>query len=314
MKNIVKIIIFIVAIIAVMLAVWFAIVFSQDQMDKYNEVLIVNENNPEMIAAFEATTIENLPEFVSQYRTDGQNLADELKAKQLQKDILYTYITELGEQTAETFSKYQDKFPSHAQALFAKATDAQAYIDGFNGVADFSQLSAYINKLDEQYSVLKQDYIQHKKYYNAYNSFVNQADAVDQNVSETKRTEDLNLLKSNVKHYLFNGKLLNVLMSFTYVLFIITLALLLFFAVKAIFTNGKSSMKTLIILAVFAIVVLVGYLLASPELTESAIRMQLTPANVKWIVAGMFVFYVAFFGAIIAVLYAVINGLIKNKK
>ena len=314
MKNIVKIIIFIVAIIAVMLAVWFAIVFNQDQMDKYNEVLIVNENNPEMVADFQATTPENLPEFVGKYRTAGYEMADGLKAKQVQKDILYTYIVELRELTAETFPEYQANFANHSKDLFANADDSQAYIDGFNGVSDFDHLNHYISTLENQYSVVKQEFIEQKSYNKAYNSLVNQADAVDQVVSETKKAEDLATLKADVKQFLFNGKLLNVVMALTYTLFIITILLLLVFALKAIFTNIKSSTKTLVVIVVFAAVVLLGYLLASPELTPSAIKMQLTSSNVKWIGAGMFVFYVAFFGAICTIIYAAISGAIKNRK
>jgi NADH:ubiquinone oxidoreductase subunit 6 (subunit J) len=117
-----------------------------------------------------------------------------------------------------------------------------------------------------------------------------------------------------VKQFLLNGKLLNVIMALTYTLFIITILLLLVFALKAIFTNIKSSTKTLVVIVVFAVVIILGYLLASPELTPSAIKMQLTSSNVKWIGAGMFVFYVAFFGAICAIIYAAISGAIKNRK
>ena len=314
MKNIVKIIIFVVAIVAVLLAVWFAGVFDQDKLDKYNEVMIVNQNNPEMVAAFEATTPESLPDFVDQYRNEGMTLAEGLKAQQIQKDILYTYIVELEELTAETFPEYQANFANHSKALFAKADDAQAYIDGFNAVADFDHLSNYISKLDDQYAVMKQAFIEKKSYNKAYNSLVNQADAVNQIVSENKKAEDLATLKSDVKQYISNGKMLNVIMALSYTLFFVTILLLVVFALKAIFTNIKSSTKTLVVLVVFALVILLGYLLASSELTPSAVKMQLAPYQVKWIGAGMFVFYIAFFGAICAVIYAAISGAIKNRK
>ena len=314
MKNIVKIIIFVVAIVAVLLAVWFAGVFDQDKLDKYNEVMIVNQNNPEMVAAFEATTPESLPDFVDQYRSEGMTLAEGLKAQQIQKDILYTYIVELEELTAETFPEYQANFANHSKALFAKADDAQTYIDGFNAVADFDHLSNYISKLDDQYAVMKQAFIEKKSYNKAYNSLVNQADAVNQIVSENKKAEDLATLKSDVKQYISNGKMLNVIMALSYTLFFVTILLLVVFALKAIFTNIKSSTKTLVVLVVFALVILLGYLLASSELTPSAVKMQLAPYQVKWIGAGMFVFYIAFFGAICAVIYAAISGAIKNRK
>ena len=314
MKNIVKIIIFVVAIVACLLAVWFAASFNQDKLDKYSEVQAVNNANPEMIAAFEAATPENLSEFVSQYRNEGVNLASGLKEQQLQKDILYTFIVELQELTAETFPEYQANFANHSKALFAKAENAQAYIDGFNAVANFEGLSKYINTLEGQYNVLKQEYIQEKAYVKAYNSIVNQADAVDQIVSENKKAEDLATLQGEVKQYLSNGKLLNIILILAYVLFFINIALLLIFALKAIVSNIKSSYKILLVIALFAVIIILGYVFASSEMTPSAIKMQLTPQTVKRIGMGMFVLYVAFFGAICAVIYSAISNAIKNRK
>ncbi len=314
MKNIVKIIILIVAICTCLLAVWFASSFDQDNLPSYKEALTVNDANPEMIAALEATTPESLPAFVDQYRTEGMTLSENLKAHQLQKDILYTYITELQELKEETFPEYQANFADHSKSLFAKAENAQAYIDGFNKVADFKGLDKYISQLESEYNVIKQDFIQEKTYNKAFNSLVNKADAVNQTVSENKKAEDLNTLKANVKQYLSNGKLLNIIMTLAYILFFINIALLLIFALKAIFTNIKSSYKIIVALAIVAIVVILGYVFASSEMTPSAIKMQLTPQIVKRIGMGMFVVYVAFFGAIIAIIYSAISNAIKNRK
>lgn len=314
MKNIVKIIILIVAICTCLLAVWFASSFDQDNLPSYKEALTVNDANPEMIAALEATTPESLPAFVDQYRTEGMTLSENLKAHQLQKDILYTYITELQELKEETFPEYQANFADHSKSLFAKAENAQAYIDGFNKVADFKGLDKYISQLENEYNVIKQDFIQEKTYNKAFNSLVNKADAVNQTVSENKKAEDLNILKANVKQYLSNGKLLNIIMTLAYILFFINIALLLIFALKAIFTNIKSSYKIIVALAIVAIVVILGYVFASSEMTPSAIKMQLTPQIVKRIGMGMFVVYVAFFGAIIAIIYSAISNAIKNRK
>jgi magnesium-transporting ATPase (P-type) len=314
MKNIVKIIIFVVAIVACLLAVWFATSFDQDKLDKYSEAQAVNNANPEMIAAFSATTPESLPAFVDQYRSEGVTLAEGLKAQQLQKDILYTYIVELQELTAETFPEYQANFANHSKALFAKADNPQEYVDGFNAVADFDGLAKYINTLEDKYNVLKQDFIQQKAYVKAYNSIVNQADAVNQTVSENKKAEDLATLQSDMKQYLHNGKLLNVILIMTYVLFIINIALLLIFALKAIVTNIRSSYKILVVIALFAVIIILGYVFASSEMTPSAIKMQLTPQTVRRIGMGMFVLYVMFFGAIFAVIYSAISNAIKNRK
>lgn len=314
MKNIVKIIIFVVAIITCILAVMFAAKFDQEKMANYNEARVVNDNNPEMVAAFEATTPENLPAFVEQYRTEGAKLSEALKAHQVQKDILYTYIVELNELTEETFPEYQAAFPAHSKALFAKADDAQKYVDGFAGVASFENLEAYVSTLENEYGVIKQDFIKEKTYNKAYNSLVNQADAVNQVVSDNKKAEDLAMLQSDVKNYISNGKLLNVTVMLGYFLFAVCIVMLLFFALKAILSNIKSSYKSLLVIVAFVILVFIGYLIASPELTPSAIKMQHTVQQVKWIGAGMFVFYIALAGAICAVIFTAISNAIKNRK
>lgn len=314
MKNIVKIIIFVVAIITCILAVMFAAKFDQEKMANYNEARVVNDNNPEMVAAFEATTPENLPAFVEQYRTEGAKLSETLKAHQVQKDILYTYIVELNELTEETFPEYQAAFPEHSKALFAKADDAQKYVDGFAGVASFENLEAYVSTLENEYGVIKQDFIKEKTYNKAYNSLVNQADAVNQVVSDNKKAEDLAMLQSDVKNYISNGKLLNVTVMLGYFLFAVCIVMLLFFALKAILSNIKSSYKSLLVIVAFVILVFIGYLIASPELTPSAIKMQHTVQQVKWIGAGMFVFYIALAGAICAVIFTAISNAIKNRK
>lgn len=314
MKNIVKIIIFVVAIVTCILAVLFAAKFDQEKMANYNEARVVNANNPEMVAAFEATTPENLPAFVEQYRTEGATLSETLKAHQVQKDILYTYIVELSELTEATFPEYQAAFPEHSKALFAKADDAKKYVDGFAGVAAFENLEAYISTLENEYSVIKQDFIKEKTYNKAYNSLVNQADAVSQVVSDNKKAEDLAMLQSDVKNYISNGKLLNVTVMLGYFLFAVCIVMLLFFALKAILSNIKSSYKSLLVIVAFVVLVFIGYLIASPELTPSAIKMQHTVQQVKWIGAGMFVFYIALAGAICAVIFTAISNAIKNRK
>lgn len=314
MKNIVKIIIFVVAIITCVFAIMFAAKFDQDKMANYNEARVVNDNNPEMVAAFEATTPENLPAFVEQYRTEGATLSETLKAHQVQKDILYTYIVELNELTEESFAEYQAAFPTHSKALFAKADDPQKYVDGFAGVAAFENLESYVATLEKEYSVIKQDYIKEKTYNKAYNSLVNQADAVNQVVSDNKKAEDLALLQSDVKNYISNGKLLNVTVMLGYFLFAVCIVMLLFFALKAILSNIKSSYKSLLVIVAFVVLVFIGYLIASPELTPSAIKMQHTVQQVKWIGAGMFVFYIALAGAICAVIFTAISNAIKNRK
>lgn len=312
-NNIVKIIIFAVAIVTCILSIWFCTKFDQDKVANYNEATKVNQNNPEMIAALEAMTLENLPAFVEQYRAEGTTLSEELKAQQLQKDILYTYIVELKEQTEVTFPEYQAAFADHARSLFAKADNGQKYVDGFAAVTSFEQVAPYISSLEDEYAVVKQNFLDRKAYVKSFNSLVNQADAINQLVSETKKTEDLALFQSDVKSYISTAKLLNVTVLLGYLLFAVCFIALIYFALKAIFTNIKSSYKVLLVIVGIVVAAIVCYFAASSELTPSAIKEQVTPNQMKLIGAGMFMFYIAFIGAICSVIGVAISNAIKNR-
>ena len=242
MKNpiyyIVAIVTFVAAIFGVVIAIVFALRFDQDKLNKYTAVVCVNENNPEMLKAADTTTVQGLTNFISNYTTEGDSLSKILKAKQLQKNIVYTYITELNELKEETFTEYKNNFTNHSAALFAQADDPQTYIDGFNGVNEFKDLNAYISKLTEQYNVIKQDYIKEKTIYTAQNTLLKDANDVNQVVNEQKKQTDLTTLKSDWKSFVANSKILNVMMCVIYVLFFFALISALYFAVKTFSTSA----------------------------------------------------------------------------
>jgi len=62
------------------------------------------------------------------------------------------------------------------------------------------------------------------------------------------------------------------------------------------------------------LLVIIGYALSSSELTPSAIKEQLDSGNMKWIGAGLFTFYCAFFGTIAAIIITLILNVIKKAK
>lgn len=311
--KIIKFVIFAVAIIACLLSIWFAAAFDQDKMANYNEATVVNQNNPAMIDALLALTPEKIPAFVEQYRTEGTTLSDDLKAQQLQKDILYTYITDLNELTDETFPEYQEGFAERSVSLFAKADDPQHYVDGFNGVKAYENLTSYANQLTGEYRLIKQSYLDKKAYVKSFNSIVNQVDAIGQVVSDTKKAEDLQLLQADVNNYMKSAKLLNLTVVLGYVLGFLALGAALFFAIVTIVSNIKTSYKVIIVLVAAVILFVVFFFLASPAATPSSIKEKLVPAEVKWLGAGMFMCYTVFFGAICAIIGTSISNAIKNR-
>jgi len=81
-----------------------------------------------------------------------------------------------------------------------------------------------------------------------------------------------------------------------------------------IFVNIKGNIGMLIGVGLLVLLVIIGYLTSSSELSTSAIKMQLDANNVKWIGSGLFTFYCIFFGAIAAILTTVVFNAIKKAK
>jgi hypothetical protein len=156
-KKLVNIIVFVIAGIACLLALWFAMSFDDNRRDLYYEINSIKENNSQMIADFEAITLASLPNFVSEKTEEYKKLTTGLKAKQLQKDIFYTYIVELKDLDETNFAEYQAQFPKKANLLFAKSDRKDEFVNGFNRVKDYASLHSYILSLDNEYDVVKQD-------------------------------------------------------------------------------------------------------------------------------------------------------------
>ncbi|MEG2069944.1 MAG: hypothetical protein RR034_01025 [Bacteroidales bacterium] len=313
-NKIVKIIVFTVAIVTCLTTIWFGVGFKQDKVTSYEENFIIKENNPEVLVAFRAVTPENLSAFVEKYQKDASTLSSELKENQLQKDILYTYIFQLKDLTETTFSEYQQNFDKYSKVLFAKSNNAQKYIDGFKSVADFTALAGYIKQLDAEYSIIKQDYLQKKQYVKSFNALVTRAELVNSTVSETKKAEELKTLQEDSKNFSSESSVLNITILLCYILMIAAIVLILIFATINIIANIKTSYKTIFVLIGFAIIVGIGYFISSPEVIPSALKMQLTAGDIKWVGAGLFTFYIVFFAAILSIIATVIISAIKNRK
>ena len=83
-------------------------------------------------------------------------------AAQLQKDIIYTYICQLEEQTEETFPAFQQDFAHYSKVLFAQCDNAEKYTEGFSKVKDFKGLDKYIASLKKEYATVKNDFLTQK--------------------------------------------------------------------------------------------------------------------------------------------------------
>lgn len=316
MKNkIVNIIIFAVAILDCLIALIFAFGFNEEKKDNFFQVRQIQDQCPALIADLQSATPESLPKVIETYQTTLKSFNDSLNNVQLQKDILYTYLQDLkGLDNEQKFEQYKSEFSSRATGLFAKCENKQNYTDGFNGVNDFKSLESYVNKVEKEYSALKQDYLVGRNYCKAANSLVGRADMINATASANKKAADLEELQNDLKGFQSSSKLENTFLIIGYILGGITIALLLFFALAKIVKNFKTSYKILVVLALFALIVFIGYAIGSPVLSQSAIKAGMTSTGYKMVNAACFTFYVCLICALLAIIVTSITNAIKNRK
>lgn len=98
----------------------------------------------------------------------------------------------------------------------------------------------------------------------------------------------------------------------TYAMIILVIAAIIFFAIFQMFSDKKRIIKTLILLAIAAIIVVVAYFIAPTELSDIALRLEVSESVYKWVGTALNVTYITFCGVIVAFLGSIIYVKIKN--
>jgi uncharacterized BrkB/YihY/UPF0761 family membrane protein len=148
----------------------------------------------------------------------------------------------------------------------------------------------------------------------AANSLVSRADMINATASANKKAADLEDMQKDLKSFKSSSKLQTLFMIIGYCLGGLTLFLLLYFALVKMFKEFKSSYKILIVLALFALVVFIGYVIGSSVLSPSAIKMGLSVNGFKMVNAACFTVYVCLLGALLAILVTGIMSAVKNRR
>lgn len=314
MKKIVNIIIFTIAGIACLFALIFSFNFDDKSTANYNATGQVKAVAPEMLEELSAANVDNLQEFITKYQSqiEGRNKLN--KEVQNKKEILYTFITSLKEigKDQERFDQYKANFASYSARLIAEEPTAQSYVEKFNKVENLDKLQTYISDLEDEYAVIKQDYLVEVENIKALNFLLEQVSHIDANISVQKKEVELKELQANVSSFKAGAVQLNLAIYGFYIIFFITVGLLIFFAAYQIIKNIKSSVGVLLGIALLVIVAIIGYFVSTDQLTDVAIKLQTSPNEMKWVGAGIILFYVIFFGAIAAVIGSLIMNFVKK--
>jgi len=313
-NKVLKIIIFAVAILDCLLALVFSFGFDNDKKEQYVQVRTVEAVNPEMVDGLLAATPENLSAWIESNGETLDKANKELKDAQMQKDIFYTFLAELKRITnEEELAAYKAEFPKHSASLFAKSDKKDDFINGFNNVNNQKDLENYIHNLENEYAVVKQDFLAERNYLKSANSLVSTATNIESNASANKKATDLEALQSDLSSFRKSTTLQNVFIIIAYCLAIVTVLLLLAFALIKIVKNFRSSYKILLVLALLAVIVLIGYAIGSSTLTPVALKYNTSVTEFKMVNAACFTLYVVLIAAILAILVTSIMNAIKNR-
>jgi NADH:ubiquinone oxidoreductase subunit 6 (subunit J) len=198
--------------------------------------------------------------------------------------------------------------------MFAKAEDKDYFINGFNKMKTYSDFESYYKSLKADYSEVHQKYLTNAAIVKAEMNILKQAGDINMAISVNKKQHDLNELQKSVKSYKTESTEFNITMNLFYLLFFATFVIMILFLLWNVLTNIKSNIGMLAGIGVLVLLVILGFAMASPELTPAAVKEQLDANNMKWVGAGLFTFYCMFFGTIAAILVSLILNAVKKVK
>jgi NADH:ubiquinone oxidoreductase subunit 3 (subunit A) len=315
MRKIINISIFAIAGLAALLTLLFGIGFNQDTKDKFTNTTEIKANNPQMLTDLVNATVETLPDFIAKYEEDVAIRNADLKKEKLQCNIFYTFIYHLEEVVnQETFENFKSKFPEYSLSMFVSANDKDYFIKGFDKVKNYSDFQSYYANLKEDYYVARQNYLVKTSAVKAELAILKQVGDINAAVSVSKKQYDLSELQKSTKSFKSEAAQFNLTMNLFYLLFFVTFAAMIIFLLWNVVVNIKSNFGLLAGVGLLVVLLILGYIFSTSELAPSAIKMQLDSGNVKWIGAGLFTFYCAFFGTIAVIVISLILNAIKKVK
>ena len=314
MRKIINITIFAIAGLAVIVSLLFGVGFNQEAKDKFRNVVEVKASNPQMLSDLEIATIETLPAFIAKYEADITARKTDLNKEKKQRDIFYTFTYHLGTLfDDETFNNFKAKFPEYSKSMFAIASNKDQLISGFNKVNNFTEFQNYYDNLLVDYGVVAQNYLKKVSAIKAETTFLKQVSDINSAISVVKKQYDLSELQKSIKTFKSESTQFNIALNLSYILFFVTCALMLVFLLWHTFKNMKSNIGLLIGVGGIILLVFLGYLIASPELSPVAIKQGATPNTMRWIETGLYAAYAMLFGTIAVIIGTMIFNKIKNK-
>lgn len=316
-RKIVNIVIFAIAIVACVLAVTFAAKFDDEKVTQYKAVCVLDADDKghEVLTELVQASVETLPACVETSQNYYNTLDETLKAEKKVKENFYDYVATLQALNADNFETFKAHYPGNVQEVLSVFDTAHQYEQEFMAIANYNELPSYLISLEHNYNVTRQAYLQKEELKNALKVVQDNITTIAEYNSMEKKTEELSMLQSDVTNFqTMSAKLFQPAQILFYILLVITVGAMLAFALINVVTNFRSSYKGL--LGILALVAIFGisYLVASPELSDVFIKLQIAPETAKAIEAGCYTCYTVFAIAILAIIVSPFINYIRTKR
>jgi hypothetical protein len=167
--------------------------------------------------------------------------------------------------------------------------------------------------MNDEYANIKQQYLIERNYIKSANALINRGIAIRDNASASKKATEFEAMQADLKSFGKSASLQNFFIILVYILGLGAAFLMLFFLVKNMVTDFKSSYKILVGLLFLVVVFFIGYLVGTPVLSHSAIKAGMSSSGYKMVNAAVFTVYICLLVAIVSIFATLIMNAVKNK-
>lgn len=317
-RRIINYVVFALAIAVGVLAVVFVSKYDEGKKEQYKAVCMLrtDEAGQKLLDEFTTVKVENLDAYLKKVQEQYNTLDDSLRNQKKSADDFYTYVNVMKTTAAEDFAGFKAAYPGNVESIMSFDKNGQ-YAKDFQALQNEEDLSNYVmNELSNSYSAFHQEYLRGDEQRTAMKEFIKTVDGVNALNDVSEKTKQMEGLQSDVQSFQgMESNLLTPAFYICYILVIVTVLILLFFAVKKIATNFKQSYKGLLVIAALIVVALICYLIASPDVNnEIFTKLQIAPDTGKLIEAGCYFAYVVFALVVVAIICCPIVSYMRNRK
>lgn len=292
-RKIINIIVFAVAIVASVLSIVYAAMYDSDKekVKQYNAVSVLQDKDQALLNDLSTAKPDNLTQFVDKHTAPLVEFDKNMSAEKQSKDAFFQYLSTLKSVTSENFEAFKADYPNGVDALLEVFDTNGTCKKDFAQVKTYEDFKKHCDVLKEKYDGVRQNYLVKENIRTAQAMLLDSVKGISKINNDSLRTAALTGYQNDVSNFQTLTGILNPTIVLTYIMILIPLLLLVFFALRGLILSFKTSYKTLLVIlggiVVFGVFVLIG----SPELSPAFEKIELTPIEAKFIDASVYFVY-----------------------